>query len=363
MTSSVYIHIPFCSHICTYCAFTKFYYDKNMTSDYLNSLEKEIKTRYQGEIIKTLYIGGGTPSSLDILELERLFQIIKIFKLDKDYEFTIEVNPENLTLEKIKLFKDNKVNRISMGLEATNEKFLNYLGRHHDFNLVKEKIALLKKYGFNNINVDLIYALKDETLDDVKLDLENILSLNVSHISTYSLMIEDNTILKIKGENEINEDLDYLMYELISNTLKSHGYVHYEVSNFAKVGFESKHNLVYWNNEEYYGFGLSAASFIGNTRITNTNNLNKYKLGNYFREIEELSYKDILSYALILGFRKIKGINKKEFFNRYQVELDSLYNIKELIKDKKLIDKDGNIFVSYDKIYVENNILINFVGE
>ena len=363
MASSVYIHIPFCSHICTYCAFTKFYYNKKMVTDYLNTLEKEIKERYQGEILKTLYIGGGTPSSLDISDLKELFKILKVFKFQDDYEFTIEVNPENLTFDKIKLFKENKVNRISMGVESTNINCLKYLGRCHDFSLVKDKIKLLKEFGFNNINVDLIYALKNQSLEELKKDLDNLLSLDVQHISTYSLMIEDKTILKLKGEEEIDEDKDYLMYDLIRKTLKKHGYFHYEISNFAKEGYESKHNLVYWANSEYYGFGLASASFLGNTRTTNTNNFKKYLEGDYYSEIEKLDKNDILSYALILGFRLIKGINKKEFYNKYHVELDSLYNIKDLIKDKKLIDKGGNIYISYDKIYIENSILINFVGE
>ncbi len=363
MISSVYIHIPFCSNICSYCNFAKFYYNKNMVNSYLNSLEKEIKLRYKGETIKTLYIGGGTPSSLTLDELERLFKILEVFKKDKNIEFTIEVNPENLTLEKIKLFKKYQVTRISMGVESTNKKFLDYLGRHHDFNKVRTSISLLKKKGFTNINVDLIYALKEETFDDLKSDILNLISLDVPHISTYSLMIEEGTILGIKHEQNIDEDKDYLMYDLIRKTLKKYGYKHYEISNFAKEGYESKHNLVYWNNDYYYGFGLGAASYIPGKRITNTYNYNKYIKCDYVKEIEELTKKDILSYALILGFRKIDGINKKDFFNKYNVELESLYNIKELVKEKKLIDNGMNIFVSYDKIYIENSILINFVGE
>ena len=363
MTSSVYIHIPFCYHICTYCNFTKFFHNEKMVSNYLNSLEMEIKKRYQGEKIKTLYIGGGTPSSLSISELEKLFQIIKLFNLDDNSEFTIEVNPENLTSEKLALFKENKVNRISMGVESTLKKNLEYLGRNHDFELVKEKIKLIKEIGINNINVDLIYALKNQTLSDLELDLTNLISLDVSHISTYSLMIEDHTILGIKQEENIEEDLDFEMYNLIKNKLTENGYIHYEVSNFSKPGFESRHNLVYWNNDYYYGFGLSACSYLENMRLTNTNTLKDYLNGKYLKEWEELGKEEILSYALILGFRKIKGINKKEFYQKYQVNLLDLYNIKDLIKDKLLIEKDENIFISYDKIYIENSILINFVGE
>lgn len=363
MTNSVYIHIPFCNSICTYCNFTKFFYNEKMVSEYLNALEREILDTYKGENIKTLYIGGGTPSSLSIKELERLFQIVKIFKLDNNLEFTIEVNPESITLEKLELFKKNKVNRISIGVESTLDKNLKYLGRNHDFNLVRGKIELIKKVGITNINVDLIYALKDETLKDLETDINNILSLDINHLSTYSLIIENNTILGIKNEENIDEELDYLMYDLIRNKLKENGYIHYEVSNFSKNGYESRHNLVYWNNDCYYGFGLSSASYIGNIRKTNTSSLNKYISGNYKKEEEILSLEDTLSYALILGFRKIKGINKKDFYKKYNVDIKSLYNIKELISEGLLIEENENIYISYDKIYVENSILENFVGD
>lgn len=363
MTNSVYIHIPFCTNICTYCNFTKFFYNEKMVSDYLNALEREIFDTYQGETVKTLYIGGGTPSALKLEELKKLFQIIKIFKLDNNCEFTIEVNPESITKEKLKLFQENKVNRISMGVESTLKKNLDYLGRNHDFKMVKEKVDLIKQFGINNINVDLIYALKNQSLSDLEYDLNNILSLDISHISTYSLIIEDHTILGIRKEKNIKEELDLEMYNLIRNKLTEFGYLHYEVSNFSKPGYESRHNLVYWNNETYYGFGLSAASYLGNIRKTNTSSLNDYIKGNYTKEKEELSKKDILSYALILGFRKIKGINKKEFFEKYNQDLLTLYNIKELIQEGLLVDDLENVYISYDKIYIENSILINFVGE
>lgn len=361
--NSVYIHIPFCSHICTYCAFTKYYYNEKIISKYLDALEKEIITRYKDEEIKTIYIGGGTPSSLNLNELKKLFQIIKRFKLTDDIEFTMEVNPENIDEEKLLFFKENKVNRISMGVESTISKYLNYLGRNHDFKMVKDKILLMKKIGFTNINVDLIYAIPTETLSELKYDLNNILSLNVSHISTYSLMIEPHTILGINKEKVIDEEIDYNMYKLICNTLRQNGYNHYEISNFCKEGYESRHNLVYWNNENYYGFGISAAGFINNIRYTNTTSLRDYLNELYRKEKEDLSKKDLISYELILGFRKIKGINKKKFYDKYHLNIVDLYNIKELIKQKDLIDDGVNIYINYDKIYIENSILINFIGE
>lgn len=360
---SVYIHIPFCTHICTYCAFTKFYYNEKRVDEYLNSLEKEIKEKYKGELIKTIYIGGGSPSSLNINELRKLFSIIKIFKFDETLEFTIEVNPSDVNDEMMSLFKENKVNRISMGVESTNIIFLHFLGRTHDFNLVKEKINLIKKYGINNINVDLMYALPNETLDDLEHDIDNILSLDVTHISTYSLMIEPHTMLDIQKQKPIAEEIDYDMYKLISNKLKENGFMHYEISNFAKDGYESKHNLVYWNNEHYYGFGLAASGYIKNIRYTNTTSLSEYNKLNFIKEKEVLDKKDIIVYELILGFRKINGINKKDFYNKYHVDIKDLYNIRELLENNNLGENDINIYVNYDKIYVENSILINFVGE
>ena len=360
MTTSMYIHIPFCHHICSYCDFCKRFYREEECHNYLKALEKEIKDNYKGEELKTLYIGGGTPSSLSIENLKLLFDILKDIKLDKDYEFTIEVNPENIDEEKLKLFKDNRVNRISMGIESTNDKLLKYLNRKHNFDMVKEKINLIKKY-FNNINVDLIYAIPNETIDDLKNDLDNIISLDINHISTYSLIINDNTTLGINNEHYIDSDLDRMMYDYICDYLSKHHFHHYEVSNFCKDGFESRHNLVYWHNENYYGFGLGASGYINNYRYDNTKSLTNYLNGNYILNREDLCEEDIISYHLILGFRLINGINKEDFYNKYQVNLIDLYNIKELIKDGYLNDDGKNIKVKYDMIYVENKILENFV--
>ena len=363
MTKSVYIHIPFCDNICSYCGFCKQFYQKDMSSKYLEALKKEIELNYQGEELETIYIGGGTPSALSIKDLEKLFQIIKIFKFASNYEFTIEVNPENINLEKLKLMKGNGVNRISIGIESFDDNLLKYLNRKYDKQLIYEKIRLIKEVGFNNINVDLMYAIKNETIDILENDLENILKLDINHVSTYSLMIEPNTVLGINKEVEIEEDFDYLMYQKICNVLKKNGFNHYEVSNFSKNGFESRHNLVYWHNEEYYGFGLGASGYVNNIRYDNTKSMTNYLKGNYVLNKECLSSKDIISYELILGFRLINGINKKIFFDKYKKELIEMYNIKELIEKNDLIDNGENIFINYDKIYIENSILINFVGE
>ena len=360
MTTSAYIHIPFCDSICNYCDFCKRYSYPNIVNNYLEALEKDIKDNYKGEVLKTIYIGGGTPSSLTIKELTKLMKIIKLFKLDSSYEFTFECNPESVTEEKLLLLKENGINRISLGIESTNDKFLKYLGRKHDFNLVKEKIKLIKKY-FDNINVDLIYALPNETISDLKKDLQNIVKLNVNHVSTYSLEIHDNTILGIKKIKNINEELDSDMYNEICNYLKENNYTHYEVSNFCKDNTYSRHNMVYWKNNEYYGFGLGASGYVNNIRYDNTRSMYKYINGNKVLNTEKLNKQDKISYELILGFRLIEGINKEEFKKKYNVNLIEEYNIKELIKLGYLIDDGINIKISYDKIYIENSILENFV--
>ena len=360
MTTSAYIHIPFCDNICNYCDFCKRYSYPNIVNNYLEALEKDIKDNYKGEVLKTIYIGGGTPSSLTIKELTKLMKIIKLFKLDTNYEFTFECNPESVTEEKLVLLKENGINRISLGIESTNDKFLKYLGRKHDFNLVKEKIKLIKKY-FDNINVDLIYALPNETISDLKKDLQNIVKLNVNHVSTYSLEIHDNTILGIKKIKNINEELDSDMYNEICNYLKENNYTHYEVSNFCKDNTYSRHNMVYWKNNEYYGFGLGASGYVNNIRYDNTRSMYKYINGNKVLNAEKLNKQDKISYELILGFRLIEGINKEEFKKKYNVNLIEEYNIKELIKHGYLIDDGINVKISYDKIYIENSILENFV--
>ena len=361
MTKSVYIHIPFCKNICSYCDFCKFIYNEKWVGAYLTGLNNEIKDRYMDDPIKTIYIGGGTPSALSIDELKRLFKIISVFNTNDLEEFTFECNLSDINEGLLEILKNNKVNRLSIGIQSFNKKNLAFMERNADFKDALKKVDLCHQYGFNNINLDLMYAVPGETLKDLKKDLNLFLKLNPTHISTYSLILEDHTKLSSKNVSYIEEELDYEMFKLISKKLNSAN--HYEISNFSKPGYQSRHNLVYWNNENYYGFGLSAASYIENIRRTNTSSLKKYLAGNFLGEEEVLTKKDILSYALILGFRKIEGINKNMFFKKYGVNLLDLYNIKDLLKKGLLKENAFNIYIPCDKIYIENSILINFVGE
>lgn len=360
---SVYIHIPFCSSICTYCDFPKFFYRTDWVEQYLLELKKEIKKYYQSEKVKTLYIGGGTPSSLSITEMKQLFSILKVFDLSECMEFTFECNIENITKEKASLLRQFGVNRISIGVETFHQKHLHFLNRHHNKKDVEEKIQMLKNIGFSNINIDLIYALPNETLEDVEEDIEEILKLHIPHISTYSLMIEPHTILGIHKIKSIEEDLDYAMYQKIEQVLKKHGFIHYEVSNFSMKGYESKHNLVYWNNHEYYGFGLGAAGYIDGKRYENTRKWNQYLSGNYREEIHKLSMNETIENELILGLRKLDGISLLEFEKKYHRNLKNYSMVKDLLKEGKLIEQDGNIKIDEKQIYISNQILCQLIGE
>ncbi|MDD3187630.1 MAG: radical SAM family heme chaperone HemW [Bacilli bacterium] len=360
---SIYIHIPFCNKICSYCDFCKMLYYKKWVNSYLEELKKEIEKEYKQDTIKTLYIGGGTPSSLSIKELEILFKIINQIKLDNTYEFTFECNIDDLDEEKLKLLFKNKVNRLSIGVQTFNKNHLKILNRNHNYKEVAETINLAKTIGFNNINVDLIYAIPNQTIKELKEDLDLFTSLNIEHISTYSLMIEPHTRLYINKTEQIDEDLDYEMYNYIINYLKNKGFNHYEISNFAKKNKESKHNLTYWNNENYYGFGLGASGYINKTRYDNVKSLNKYLNGIYKLNEEILDKNKTIENELILGFRKMEGINIDAFNNKYNIDILSNKIIQKLIKERKLINENNYIYIKPEYIYISNDILVNFIGE
>ncbi len=353
---SVYIHIPFCNSICSYCDFCKFLHDEVWASEYLKHLEKEIKEYYDNEQIKTLYIGGGTPSVLSMTNLKTLLELTKIFKKEDSIEFTFEMNVNDINKEKLEMLKSYGVNRISIGVESFNQFNLKYLNRKHDKKQIIENIDLTKKY-FTNISVDLIYALPIETFRVLKQDIKSVLKLDIPHISTYSLIIEENTVLGINKVTPIDEDKDYKMYAYITKELKHNGYNHYELSNFARPGYESKHNLNYWNNEEYYGFGLGAHGFLGELRYENTRSFNTY-LTNKFRFNEfVVSKREDMENEIILGLRKLEGIDILAFFKKFKTNIQDEFNIKELLKEGFLKIEGSRIFIPEDKIYIMNSIL------
>lgn len=354
---SCYIHIPFCEKICSYCDFCKMFYNENIVDNYLEQLEKEIRALYKGEELRTIYIGGGTPSCLSVKQLEKLFEIINLFKKSNNVEFTIECNFSNTTIEKLELFKKYGINRISFGLETTNSKQLKFLERKENSEKTKKIISLCKKLGFDNINVDLMYALPGETIDDLKCDLDFIKSLDIEHVSCYSLIVEDHTKLGIKNTENIDGELDYQMYLEICKFMSDNGFNHYEISNYSKKGYESKHNLVYWNNDKYYGFGLGASGYIDNRRTTNTRSISNYLKGKYLLEEEILEKDDLIYYEIILNLRKSSGIDLEKLYSLYNVKLD----YTELVNLGLLKLDENKLYIPEDKWYISNEIIIRLL--
>ena len=352
---SIYIHIPFCSSMCSYCDFPKVLKNKTCIKNYLTELEKEIRQNYKGEIVDTLYIGGGTPSSLELQDLKKLFNIIKIFNIKENAEITLEANTEDLTEEKLKFLKD-KINRLSIGVETFNKEILKTLNRKVNIKNLKNAFNY-----FENINLDLMYGFTNQKIKDLEEDLDKIIKLNPTHISTYSLIIEPNTKFYIDKYQNIDENIDRKMYETIKKRLKQNNYIHYEISNYSKKGYASKHNLVYWTNNKYYGFGLGAGGYINKVRYENTRSLTKYLKGSYKSHIHKLSKSEEIQNELILGFRKINGINKKEFKEKYKIDIKSIKEIKELLNKKLLLENKNNIYINSKYIYTSNEILINFI--
>ncbi len=357
----VYIHIPFCNAICSYCDFCKVLYNEKWIYQYLNALKDEIEDIYSNEDVTTLYIGGGTPSCLKPKYLNQLFEIIKIFKTASLKEFTFECNLQDISIDLLNILKNNGVNRLSIGIQSFHPKKLKYMGRNHTFLEAKEKIELCRSMGFSNINIDFIYGFDFETVKMMKEDLKLFLKLKPDHISTYSLSIEENTLLKINHFNRVDEDIDAEMYKNICKILIKNHYMHYEVSNFALPHKESVHNLRYWQNKEYFGFGVSASGYVDKIRYTNTRSLTKYLKKEFTGEKDLLTNRDIMDNHLMLGFRLLKGFNIQEFENLYQVKLEEAYPIKPLIKNKDLMIKNGNIFINPDKLYIMNEILIKMI--
>lgn len=333
------------------------YYNDLFFNTYYEKLLKEVDIYkdYLNNTFKTIYIGGGSPSSIGINNLEKILKILDL-KKEEDYEFTVELMPLDITEELLLLLKKYHVNRISIGVETVNPKYQKLIKRVVKKEVLTDKINLAKKY-FDNINLDLIYAFKDETLEEVDEDINYLLSFNIEHISTYSLILENNTYLKYVNYQEIEDSISSQMYFYIKKKLEEFGYNHYEISNYAKEKV-SKHNLVYWNNEEYLGLGLSASGYIGDIRYTNTRNLDKYP---FVKEEEYLDDKDKMTYFMILGLRKIEGISIKRFKELFNKDIYEVYDIKDLLNKNYLILKDDNLYINPKYLYVSNNILENFV--
>lgn len=334
----VYIHIPFCSSKCYYCDFVSFSNQDYKIAGYIDYLKREMdlyKEYLKDYTVKTIFIGGGTPSYLEghfIVEI--LEHLDKNFNLKQVEEITIEANPGTLNGKKLYQYKGAGINRISLGVQSLNDRLLKSLGRSHTSMDFFRNYELIREMGFNNINVDLIFGLPDQTIEDCINTLKKVIDLGVEHISYYSLILEENTMMKKwyqEGRIQLpQEEIERQMYHRGIDLLKDSGYKHYEISNFSKEGFECKHNLFYWKLKPYIGLGIGAHSNISNKRFWNHSDFKYYynslDQGKVPISGEEIIDKDMeIAEYMILGLRLIKGINKKEFANRFKLNIEDIY--------------------------------------
>ena len=358
---ALYIHIPFCETICDYCDFTKLQYFRKFAIPYLEALEKELKNYHIGHL-RTIYVGGGTPTALEDDLFEQLLKIILPYSKGVK-EYTFETNPESLNETKTKLMKAYGVNRVSIGVQSTDDRILKAVNRNHTFNDVKSLVSRLKENDITNINVDLILGLPHSSKAILQKDLENIVSLGVKHVSCYALTVHPHTVLFNKDYQVIDDDDMRELYDFVHSFLKEKGFEHYEVSNWALTGYCSAHNLTYWKNEEYYGCGLGASGYIGDIRYKNTINLDKYLKGEFIAEEENLKIKDKYTYEIMLALRSTHaGIVIPQIKEKYGVDLNDKWDeIQELMDQGYLVFDKNTLFPTYEGMMTLDQIILKLI--
>lgn len=372
---SLYIHIPFCAQKCLYCDFPSFARKDHLRKAYIEALNKEIislREKHNNLEINTIFIGGGTPSVLEADELECLLKEVAKLNMAKYIEYSMECNPGNLTEEKLEVMKKYGVNRISMGLQAKQDNLLKGLGRIHNYKTFKENFLLAKKVGFNNINVDLMFGLPNQRLNEWEETLREIISLEPAHISAYSLIIEEGTAFYNLYENDKlklpTEEEERKMYHLAKKILEENGLNQYEISNYAKERKECRHNLAYWNMDNWIGVGSAAASYINGKRIKNISSVEEYinsinEKGEAVEEIINNSKNDNMEEFMFMGLRKINGIDENEFKKRFSMNINDVYGeiLNKYIDEGLLIRESGRIFLSEKGIEISNVIMADFL--
>ena len=338
-TTSAYVHIPFCTQICYYCDFSKVFIKNQPVDSYLEHLLEEFRS-YDIQKLRTLYIGGGTPTALSAPQLEVLLDgLTKKLDLSVLEELTIEANPGDLDADKIAVLKNSAVNRVSLGVQTFDDKMLKKIGRSHLEKDIYENIDRLKLAGFDNISIDLIYALPGQTMEQVKDNVAKAIGLDIPHMSLYSLILENHTVFMNRmrrGKLPLpKEELEAEMFEYIIAELERAGFEHYEISNFSKSGFESRHNLMYWDNAEYYGIGAGASGYVNGVRYKNHGPIRHYlsavEEGNARITEEHLSQKEQMEEEMFLGLRKKSGVSMARFEEKFGRTFDGLYG--EIVRD------------------------------
>ena len=369
---SLYIHIPFCKQKCLYCDFPSYAGKENLMDDYIKSLNKEILSKCKDYKIISIFIGGGTPSYLNEKNLESLLETINLLNFKDNMEFTMECNPGTLNKEKLNIMKKYNVNRISMGLQSTNNNLLKEIGRIHTFEEFKKNYDQARQVGFNNINVDLMFGLPNQSVEEWEKTLQDAVKLKPDHISAYSLIIEEGTCFYNLYDNDKlnlpNEEEERNMYLLTKDLLKEHGYHQYEISNYAKDNKECFHNKVYWKCNEYLGLGVSASSFVKEKRFKNIDNIKQYieKVNNDQDITEEMHINDIkddMEEFMFMGLRMMEGISLKEFKERFGKDVFEIYDasIKNNVKKGLLLIDSEKLYLSSKGVEVSNYVMSDFI--
>ena len=371
--TSAYVHIPFCTQICYYCDFSKVFIKNQPVDSYLEHLIEEYDS-YDIKKLRTLYIGGGTPTALSARQLAFLLEKLTD-KLDLSYleELTIEANPGDLDLEKIAVLKDSLVNRVSLGVQTFNDRMLKQIGRSHSEKDIYENIANLKKAGFDNISIDLIYALPKQTMEDVKTNVAKAIALDIPHMSLYSLILENHTVFMNRmrrGKLPLpKEDLEAEMFDYIIAELEKAGFEHYEISNFSKPGFESRHNLMYWDNAEYYGIGAGASGYVDGVRYKNHGPIRHYlqavEAGNARVQEEALTLNEKMEEEMFLGLRKKSGVSKKRFEEKFGVSFEDQYGavVSELTEQGLLVPDRDIVRMTKQGLFLGDTVAEKFILE
>ncbi|HGK6950331.1 TPA: radical SAM family heme chaperone HemW [Streptococcus agalactiae] len=371
--TSAYVHIPFCTQICYYCDFSKVFIKNQPVDAYLQALIREFRS-YDITELRTLYIGGGTPTSISAVQLDYLLtELIRDLNLNTLEEFTIEANPGDLTVDKIEVLQKSAVNRVSLGVQTFNDKHLKRIGRSHNEAQIYSTIDALKTAGFQNISIDLIYALPGQTMDDVRSNVAKALSLNIPHLSLYSLILEHHTVFMNKmrrGKLHLpTEDLEAEMFEYIISEMERNGFEHYEISNFTKPGFESRHNLMYWDNVEYYGVGAGASGYLDGIRYRNRGPIQHYlkgvSEGNARLSEEVLSKNEMMEEELFLGLRKKEGVSIGKFEQKFGMSFEKRYGqiVQELQSDGLLKENNGFIQMTKKGLFLGDTVAEKFIVE
>lgn len=375
--AGLYIHIPFCESKCIYCDFYSMANNNHLIDKYINALLVEAvlrKNELNSETLTTVYLGGGTPSLLSITQLSKLVNgLKKVFDFSDVEEFTIEVNPDDVTADYIQQAKSLGINRVSMGVQSFNDEDLRFINRRHTAKQATDAIHIIKKAGIDNISIDLIYGIPGQNIEIWKNNVDTAISLSVQHISAYTLMYEEGTRLSVMRSlgkiTEVDDDVVAAMYDYLVAQLKSNGYTHYEISNFALPGFHSRHNSSYWNLTPYLGLGVAAHSFDGTVRRYNPSNLKKYLdalgEGNLCVEVEKITKAEKYDEYVMLRLRTADGIDADELMHRFDEEYYQFFieKTKPLVSEGSLINENGRYYIPENHIMISDNITCDLLWD